>query len=620
MAKIKITNQAEPSDGVASGTSEIYVDSTSKVLSVKDDADVVTAYSNDHTDLTNIGSNTHAQIDTAVSNSTSHIADTANPHSVDIDDVTPTTTKGDIIVEDGSNAIRVAIGTDDQVLTADSAEASGVKWADATGGGGGGSTIYGIENPVDTNWKVRRNEFTTGDGNNFWGELPMRGLASTGAVVAETALGSGEEHRVGIITVGGGTTYGMLIGYESDTRFGDADHRFGCGLKLVNIPDATDDANFAFGYSMDTNSIGTYMSYIGIDRTVNATNFIAVSRRAGTQTATDTGVAFAAGTWHTFEVVVNVDNTSHTYYIDGVLVATHTTNLPNSSLCPTVAIFNVAGAARSLEIDWMYQAFKPATVRGVIKDWITNTPPPQYVNPVDTSWKYWNNDFGGFQPLNAGAYYFGDGTLGLSPFKSGTGSTWTVLATPEADRMGVHDIGIGTSAGALVGPETSQSDSTYRWGDGRIKVGAAIKLVDKPTATEDYDFFMGLGNNISTFSSNGGAFYIDPGTSTANWLVRSDNTSVKNTDTGIAFDNNWVNLEIDVAGDLSSVAYYIDGVLAYTETDAAYIPDAGDKFSFNVTGRVSSVTQVNHYYIDWMYMAIKPNNARGAITTFITDL
>lgn len=45
------------------------------------------------------------------------------------DALSPTTTKGDVLVDNGTNVIRLPIGTDDQVLTADSSEASGVKWA-----------------------------------------------------------------------------------------------------------------------------------------------------------------------------------------------------------------------------------------------------------------------------------------------------------------------------------------------------------------------------------------------------------------------------------------------------------------------------------------------------------
>lgn len=41
----------------------------------------------------------------------------------------PLTTKGDLIVHDGTNSIRVAVGTNDFILTADSAQPSGVKWA-----------------------------------------------------------------------------------------------------------------------------------------------------------------------------------------------------------------------------------------------------------------------------------------------------------------------------------------------------------------------------------------------------------------------------------------------------------------------------------------------------------
>lgn len=57
------------------------------------------------------------------------------------DALAPTTTKGDLIVHNGTDNIRVAVGgTNGHVLTVDSAEASGVKWAASGGGGGGGSS------------------------------------------------------------------------------------------------------------------------------------------------------------------------------------------------------------------------------------------------------------------------------------------------------------------------------------------------------------------------------------------------------------------------------------------------------------------------------------------------
>jgi len=60
------------------------------------------------------------------------------------DALAPTTTKGDLIVSNGSDNIRLAIGTNDYILTADSGEASGVKWAEAPAGsnpGGSGTEI-----------------------------------------------------------------------------------------------------------------------------------------------------------------------------------------------------------------------------------------------------------------------------------------------------------------------------------------------------------------------------------------------------------------------------------------------------------------------------------------------
>lgn len=64
--------------------------------------------------------------------------------------VSPLTTKGDLYTRNTTTGIRVAVGTDGFVLTADSAQAAGVKWAAPSSGGtravgitidGGGSAI-----------------------------------------------------------------------------------------------------------------------------------------------------------------------------------------------------------------------------------------------------------------------------------------------------------------------------------------------------------------------------------------------------------------------------------------------------------------------------------------------
>ncbi len=59
------------------------------------------------------------------------------------DALAPTTTKGDLIVSNGSDNVRLPVGTNNYVLMADSAEATGVKWA-AGGGGMGDPGANGV--------------------------------------------------------------------------------------------------------------------------------------------------------------------------------------------------------------------------------------------------------------------------------------------------------------------------------------------------------------------------------------------------------------------------------------------------------------------------------------------
>lgn len=48
----------------------------------------------------------------------------------------PLTTKGDLLANDGANSVRLAVGTDTYVLTADAAQTTGVKWSASSGPAG----------------------------------------------------------------------------------------------------------------------------------------------------------------------------------------------------------------------------------------------------------------------------------------------------------------------------------------------------------------------------------------------------------------------------------------------------------------------------------------------------
>jgi hypothetical protein len=53
-----------------------------------------------------------------------------------MNNLSPTTTKGDVLVDNGTDVIRLAVGADGTTLVADSSEASGVKWGAASSGTG----------------------------------------------------------------------------------------------------------------------------------------------------------------------------------------------------------------------------------------------------------------------------------------------------------------------------------------------------------------------------------------------------------------------------------------------------------------------------------------------------
>lgn len=101
-------------------------------------------------------------------------------------------------------------------------------------------------------------------------------------------------------------------------------------LGVPVVSDGTDSYELRIG--MESNNFGTINDgiFFRYNHSVNTGKWQAISRRSGVETATDTGVTVVAGTWNRLRISINSAGTSIGYYIDGALVATHTTNIPVS--------------------------------------------------------------------------------------------------------------------------------------------------------------------------------------------------------------------------------------------------------------------------------------------------
>jgi len=84
-------------------------------------------------------------------------------------------------------------------------------------------------------------------------------------------------------------------------------------------------------------------------------NWLCETHQAAT-TQTDSGVAISLN-WQALRVEANTDWDSIDFLIDGVVVATHATNLPTDTLSPCTTIRDVSGTGvtvRSVDVDYAY--------------------------------------------------------------------------------------------------------------------------------------------------------------------------------------------------------------------------------------------------------------------------
>lgn len=262
-------------------------------------------------------------------------------------DATLIDAKGDLIVGLAADtAARLAVGTNGYVLTADSAQSTGVKWAAASGGA---AASFGEE-------PFLHEHFLNGavDATNPLFDTTVGG--STGSTSRPTAVAG----HPGILRLETGSnsagSAGVLLGPDATSQtgpivVGGGEITIDIMLRLSNDADGTDSFTVRAGLLSDAVGAPTDGVYIANSATSNAIMLIA--RAAGVSTTTNlTGVTTAGSAWQHWRIVINAAGTSAEAFIDGVSGGTVASGFPTVGATLGVSISKGAGSnSRYVDVD-----------------------------------------------------------------------------------------------------------------------------------------------------------------------------------------------------------------------------------------------------------------------------
>lgn len=195
-----------------------------------------------------------------------------------------------------------------------------------------------------------------------------------GGSISARQLTSSELNRVGVLGCSTSVTNNTVAsahGSPNPLLLGDSQHVFSSSGFLSALPTLAEDYRVGIGFMSTPATAPTHAVFFTIDRTVSATNWVASCIKNTSTTSVDTGVAIStsASSYQSFRIEINTAATSITFYINGSLVATITTNIPTTAgqnIFPGFYIKKITGTATSftLNVDWIYWCFKLPTSRG----------------------------------------------------------------------------------------------------------------------------------------------------------------------------------------------------------------------------------------------------------------
>lgn len=203
------------------------------------------------------------------------------------------------------------------------------------------------------------------------GLAPFTGAASgTGAGTSVGSITGSPTNRVGIasLTTGTDTTGRAAIAgsFGGGITFTGGSWAYRCDLNIPTAADVTDTFSGVAGFVDVLSPLPSYGAYFRYQYTENSGNWTCVTVSGGVETTTTTGVAAVHATsYRALEILVNAAGTSVQFWVDGVLKATHTTNIPGVwGIGPAVGIRKSAGTtARTLLVDLMGMLFTATSGR-----------------------------------------------------------------------------------------------------------------------------------------------------------------------------------------------------------------------------------------------------------------
>lgn len=221
--------------------------------------------------------------------------------------------------------------------------------------------------PTSTGWKRPIfDEYLFGaNGAEPYGEMGWDFLSNGGGGGSNPlAPTTSEKNRIGIVNHVCGTGVGNIGGMRANQNimFGQSTIVLAWSARIPTLADATDDYYIRWGFSNTWPTVqhGAMFEY---DRSTSA-NWRILTAAASVQTTTTTTTAVDTN-WHNFRMVIT-NSSSVAFYIDGVLLGTHTTNIPSTTVCgPTLIMNKTAGTLnRSWYIDWSYMRYTLGATRG----------------------------------------------------------------------------------------------------------------------------------------------------------------------------------------------------------------------------------------------------------------